>query len=85
MPWPPETRLAQSRFILYRAFEEGKLVPILRDFRWLTLYAHAVYPRTRHLSCRVRAFVDFLAECFADVSYWDRCLQEDTRRASVAK
>jgi DNA-binding transcriptional LysR family regulator len=42
---------------------------------WLTLHAYAVYPRTRHLSQRVRAFVDFLAERFAGVPYWDRCLE----------
>jgi hypothetical protein len=35
-----------------------------------------VYPRTRHLSQRVRAFVDFLVERFAGVPYWDRCLEE---------
>jgi DNA-binding transcriptional LysR family regulator len=64
----------EPTFILYRAFEEGKLLPILTDFQWPTLYAHAVYPRTRHLSRRVRAFVDFLAERFAGVPYWDRCL-----------
>ena len=75
----------EPSFILYRAFEEGKLLPILRDYQWLTIYAYAVYPRTRHLSRRVRAFVDFLAERFAGVPYWDRCLQEDNRRAPAAK
>jgi DNA-binding transcriptional LysR family regulator len=75
----------EPSFILYRSIEEGKLLPILRDYQWLTIYAHAVYPRTRHLSRRVRAFVDFLAERFAGVPYWDRCLQEDNRRAPAAK
>ena len=75
----------EPSFILYRAFEEGRLLPILRDYQWLTIYAYAVYPRTRHLSRRLRAFVDFLAERFAGVPYWDRCLQEDNRRAPAAK
>jgi DNA-binding transcriptional LysR family regulator len=62
-------------FILHQAIEAGRLRPILRDHRWATLHAHAVYPRTRHLSQRVRAFVDFLVERFAGVPYWDRCLE----------
>jgi DNA-binding transcriptional LysR family regulator len=62
-------------FILHPAIEGGKLTPLLTAFRWPTLNAYAVYPRTRHLSHRVRAFVDFLAERFAGVPYWDRCLE----------
>jgi len=67
----------EPSFILYRSIEERKLIPILTEFQWPTIYAHAVYPRTRHLSRRVRAFVDFLAERFAGLPYWDRCLQND--------
>jgi len=63
-------------FILYRAIERGALVPLLTDCRWPALNAYAVYPRTRHLSRRVRAFVDFLAERFSGVPYWDRSLTE---------
>lgn len=64
-------------FILYQAIEGGRLTPILTDHRWPTLHAHAVYPRTRHPSQRLRTFVDFLAERFAGVPYWDRCLQDE--------
>jgi DNA-binding transcriptional LysR family regulator len=75
----------EPSFIVYRSIEEGKLLPILTDFQWPIIYAHAVYPRTRHLSRRVRAFVDFLAERFAGVPYWDRCLMEDNQMAPAAK
>jgi len=68
-------------FILYRSIERGALVPLLTDCRWPLLNAYAVYPRTRHLSRRVRAFVDFLAERFAGVPYWDRCLAKTGARA----
>jgi len=61
-------------FIAYRAVERGELVPILTHVAWPVLDAHAVYPHTRHLSRRVRAFVDFLVERFAGVPYWDHCL-----------
>ena len=50
-------------------------MPLLTGYRWPTVYAYAVYPHTRHLSQRVRAFVDFLVERFAGVPYWDRCLE----------
>ena len=75
----------EPSFIVYRSVEEGKLLPILTDFQWPIIYAHAVYPRTRHLSRRVRSFVDFLAERFAGVPYWDHCLQENNQIAPVAK
>jgi DNA-binding transcriptional LysR family regulator len=67
----------EPSFILYQAIEAGRLVPVLTDYAWPTYFAYAVYPHTRHLSRRVRAFVDFLAERFAGVPYWDRCLRGD--------
>jgi len=67
--------ILEPSFIVYQAIERGELVPVLTDWRWRALDAYAVYPRTRHLSQRVRAFVDFLAQRFAGVPYWDRCLE----------
>jgi DNA-binding transcriptional LysR family regulator len=32
---------------------------------------NAVYPHSRHLSPKVRAFVDFLADRFGPRPYWD--------------
>jgi DNA-binding transcriptional LysR family regulator len=59
-------------FYLRRAIDAGELVPLLNDHAWPELNAYAVYPPTRHLSRRVRAFVDFLAERLAGDPYWDR-------------
>jgi len=70
--------ILEPTFIVYRAIERGELVPILTDVAWPSIDAHAVYPQTRHLSQRVRAFVDFLAGRFAGVPYWDRCLARYT-------
>lgn len=58
-------------FLVYKAIAQGRLVRILPDFIWPSIDAYAVYPQTRHLSHRVRAFVDFLAERFAGVPYWN--------------
>lgn len=61
----------QPRFIAYKAIQRGELIPILTDFTIPTLNAYAIYPPTRHLSQRVRAFVDFLIERFGGTPYWD--------------
>ncbi|MAT65044.1 MAG: LysR family transcriptional regulator [Gammaproteobacteria bacterium] len=65
----------QPLFICYRAIEAGQLVPLLIDHEWQGVHAYAVYPQTRHLSQRVRAFVDFLVERFAGEPYWEKCLK----------
>jgi len=62
-------------FIVHRALAAGTLVPVLGHVRWPSVAAYAVYPRTRHLSARVRTFVDFLAERFAGTPYWERDLE----------
>jgi DNA-binding transcriptional LysR family regulator len=62
----------QPTFIAYRYIEQRQLLPILTDCTWPGIHAYAVYPQTRHLSRRVRAFVDFLVRRFAGTPYWDR-------------
>ncbi|HQU63139.1 MAG: LysR family transcriptional regulator [Nitrosomonas sp.] len=62
-------------FIVYREIETGALIPVLRDMRARQINAYAIYPHTRHLSLRVRAFVDFLVQRFAGIPYWDNCLE----------
>jgi DNA-binding transcriptional LysR family regulator len=59
-------------FYLSDAIRTGELVPLLTDHAWPEVNAYALYPPTRHLSRRVRAFVDFLAEKLAGEPDWDR-------------
>ncbi|MEK6685121.1 MAG: LysR family transcriptional regulator, partial [Pseudomonadota bacterium] len=54
----------------------GALIPLLTEYRCPQLAAYALYPQTRHLSQRVRAFVDFLVKRFEGLPYWDLCLQD---------
>jgi len=50
---------------------EGRLVPVLVDeVPPRELPIHVVYASRRHLSAKVRSFVDFLAERFANESLW---------------
>lgn len=47
--------------------ERGELVPILTDWRPAAYPFHVLYPPNRHLSNRVRVFIDWLVERFAQV------------------
>jgi len=61
-------------FVVFEEIERGTLVPLLHEHTRSNLSAYAIYPQTRHLSRRVRAFVDFLVKRFDGIPYWDRCL-----------
>ena len=63
-------------FIAYKEIERGALVQLLKDYKLPQLDAYAIYPQTRHLSQRVRAFVDFLVKRFEGTPYWDLCLKK---------
>ena len=63
-------------FIAYKEIENGSLIPLLKDYTSPQINAYAIYPQTRHLSQRVRAFVDLLVKRFEGTPYWDLCLQE---------
>ena len=43
-----------------RELECGALVPVLQDYSATSIGIYAVYPHRRHLSPKVRAFVDFV-------------------------
>ena len=63
--------LIEPRFILYKNLADGSLVELLPDYVWPELTAYAVYPPTRHLSARVRTFVDFLIARYQGTPYWE--------------
>lgn len=48
-------------FYMQEAMRSGDLTGLLTDHHWPEPAAYAVYPPTRHLSARARAFIDFLA------------------------
>ena len=62
----------QPTFLAAEAIRRGNLVPILEHYSCPVSPAYAVYQPTRHLSYRVRAFIDFLVERFAGTPQWDR-------------
>ncbi len=64
-------------FMAWKEIENGNLVYLMSDFTFPNLNAYAVYPQTRHLSKRVRAFIDTLVEAFKDEPYWDKCFEAE--------
>ncbi len=50
----------QPDFLVGEAVARGRLVPLLPEWSAGTLGVHAVYPHRRHLSARVRTFIDHL-------------------------
>jgi DNA-binding transcriptional LysR family regulator len=55
---------------------KGRLQPVLTEYVPAPLQIHAVYPHRKHLSAKVRTFVDFLHERFHPKPYWEEWAQE---------
>jgi DNA-binding transcriptional LysR family regulator len=52
------------------ALRSGELVPLFAHLKQAEIGIYAVYPSRRHLSAKVRTFVDFLAQQFAVQPFW---------------
>ena len=63
-------------FIVHRAVEAGQLVPILTDHTFPSVTIHVVYPQTRHVSARARAFIDFMKDRIGPKPAWEGFLDE---------
>jgi DNA-binding transcriptional LysR family regulator len=65
----------QPTFIVGEDLRSGRLRPLLTSYQMPALNAYAVYPSRRHLSAKVRAFVDYLAGAWGDAPPWDAWMQ----------
>lgn len=54
--------ILQPTFLVGQDLAEGRLTEILTDYQFGTLGIHAVYPHRKHLSAKVRAFVQHLQQ-----------------------
>lgn len=60
-----------STYVIGPDLKSGRLVRILPEYVHEKASILAVYPHRRHLSPRVRAFIDFLVEKFTPVPPWE--------------
>lgn len=54
---------------------QGRLVSVLDDYAAPPNGIYAMFPDRRHLPSRVRAFVEFLRQHYADPAYWNQTVQ----------
>ncbi len=64
----------QPSFIVAEALERGDLVRVLPEVAWTGLAIHVVYPETRHLSAKARAFIDHVRASIGTAPAWERVL-----------
>jgi DNA-binding transcriptional LysR family regulator len=62
----------QPSYIVGEDIKAGRLQPILLDFEPAPLEIKAVYLHRKHLSAKVRTFVDFLKQRFEPLPYWEQ-------------
>ncbi len=61
--------LVQPTYIVYDDIVAGRLVPLLDDWDLPRLTINLAYPSRKHLTAKVRTFIDFLAEHFDREQY----------------
>lgn len=62
-----------SSWSAYKKLNSGELVEVLSNFPLASDTAiWAVYPSSRQLAPKVRAFIDYFVEYFGDTPYWDK-------------
>jgi len=64
--------LMQPTYIIHDDLVAGRLVRVLQDWELQRLTINIAYPTRRHLPAKVRCFVDFLVEQFAQRGF-ERC------------
>jgi DNA-binding transcriptional LysR family regulator len=57
-------------FVVGPLIRAGRLVPLLQDYEAPSLPIFAIYPTRRHLSAKVRVFLDFLVKRLEGVEDW---------------
>ena len=61
--------LVQPSYIVYDDIVSGRLVPVLDEWDLPRLTVNLAYPSRKHLSAKVRTFIDFMAEHFIKMDY----------------
>jgi DNA-binding transcriptional LysR family regulator len=64
-------------YMVGQDIRKNRLQAVLTDYVPSPLEIHAVYPHRKHLSAKVRTFVDFLHERFHPKPYWEEWTQDD--------
>jgi DNA-binding transcriptional LysR family regulator len=71
-------------YLVGDALQSGRLVTVLDDYTAPPLTLRALYPHNRHLSAKVRAFVDFLAARFGREPPWDSWCRSPREQSALS-
>jgi LysR family transcriptional regulator for bpeEF and oprC len=61
--------IQMTDYLLAEHVTAGRMVQLLPDWTSDPLPVHVVYPQNRHLSAKVRVFVEWVSEIFANHPY----------------
>ena len=61
-------------FIIGNELQTGRLQAVLSEYIPVERHIYAVYLANRHVSAKVREFIDFLVDRIGPEPYWDRQL-----------
>ena len=61
--------LVQPAYIVYDDMVARCLVPLLDEWDLPRLTVNVTYPSRKHLSAKVRTFIDFIAQQFVEKNY----------------
>ena len=62
-----------SKWCAYKELQKGELIEILQDYPLVSDTAlWAVYPNSRLLALKVRAFIDYLVHYYGPLPYWEQ-------------
>jgi DNA-binding transcriptional LysR family regulator len=64
-------------YMVGQDIRKGRLQAVLTDYVPSPLEIHAVYPHRKHLSAKVRTFVDFLHDRFHPKPYWEEWNEDE--------
>jgi DNA-binding transcriptional LysR family regulator len=64
-------------FIVHEAVADGRLEVCLSGFEKDPIALYAIYPSTRHLSAKIRVFIDFLVEKLGTEPFWDKTINRE--------
>lgn len=62
-------------FYVGEDLERGRLKAVLTDYRVQEYGIYALYPSRKHLTAKVKSFVDFLSARYGSEPYWDEWLK----------
>lgn len=70
-------------YIVGQDLQKGRLKAVLTEFEPMPLEIYAMYPHRKHLSAKVRTFVDFLYDRLQPRPYWESWMDSPLSQSDI--